>query len=200
MAARKRLLAPILVAVIVSLAAVLVAWRIAEEREDPTYLCSYTLLISSTDEELYTVCVPIPCTYKSGTPPDGFVGQVTVSGDANVAVVDTPYGHALSVSGTGHTEVNWTSDSSGHGTGLGYYPNITMLVEAEDGSRYDWHAWMSSDKENTTAYLNYSTTYRWYPSPFSLPGGSDREYAFEMTPGEEGWRLVECDFEMTVIN
>ena len=184
----------------VSLAAILVAWRIAEEREDPTYLCKYTLVISSTGEEAYTVCVPIPCTYQSGAPPDGFADQVTVSGDADVAVVDASYGYALSVSGTGHIEVDWTSDSSGNGAGSGYYSNITMLVESEDGSGYDWRGWMSSDTDDTTAYLNYSTTYRWYPSPFSLPGGSDREYAFEMTPGEEGWRLVECDFEMTVIN
>lgn len=198
-ARRKAVLAPIIVAVIVTLSAGLVAWLIVEEATKEEHLCEYTVVVSPAVEGTYTVWVPMPCTYLDEAPADAFAEQAQVEGDADIELVNTSYGHALRISGSGRTEVNWLSSSYDHATGTGYYPNITMMKRADDGSLYDWEAWMSSDRDDIAVHLNYSATHRWYPKPWYV-SGSDRAYELAMVPGEAGWRLVECDFELTVIN
>ena len=118
-------------------------------------------------------------------------------GSVVVEVEETQYGPALRIEGTGRAEVNWSSSSSGDDSG--YYPNLTMVTRAEPGSMYDYQAWMSSDNESVSIYLNYSTSYRWYPKPWFV-SGSDRDYRLVMDSGELGWRLVWCDLEWSVIN
>jgi hypothetical protein len=194
---RRAAIAAIVVVVIVATSAIYVAARILEESRERTYQCVYTLVITPAGDDEYTVCVPIPCTWSDGIPAVDFAQDIIVTGNVVVGVEGTPYGPALKVEGTGRAELNWSSSSSGED--YGYYTNLTMVTDAEPGSLYDNRAWVSSDQESVSAYLDYSASNLWYPKPW-FSSGSDRHYRIVMDPGEVGWRLVECEFEWQVDN
>lgn len=194
---RRAALAAIVVAIIVAASAIYAAAWIIEESRERTYQCAYTLVVVPQDDSAYTVHVPIPCTWSEGEPPSDFQEMMSVTGDVVAEVEETPYGPALKVEGTGRAEVNWSSSHPGDDSG--YYPNLTMVTEAEAGSMYDYQAWVSSDREGVSAHLNYSASNRWYPKPWYASGG-DRDYELVMGPGEVGWRLIDCDLSWSVIN
>lgn len=185
------------VAVIVAVSAIYVGARILEESRERTYECTYTLVVAPEGDDAYTVYVPIPCTWSDGIPANSFEEDVSAPANVVVKVEETTYGPALKVEGTGRAELNWSS--SGSGDDSGYYPNLTMVTGADAGSMYDYQAWMSSDLEVVSVYLNYSTSYRWYPKPWFV-SGSDRDYRLVMDSGELGWRLVGFDLEGVIIN
>ena len=194
---RRAALAAIVVAIIVAASAIYVAARILEESRERTYQCVDTLVVVPQGDDAYSVHVPIPCTWSEGAPPLDFQEAGSVTGNIVAEVEETPYGPALRVEGTGRAGVNWSSCHPGDD--YGYYANLTMVTEAEAGSMYDYQAWMSSDDEGVSVYLNYSTSYRWYPKPWFV-SGSDRDYTLVMDMGEVGWRLIDCDLEWSIIN
>lgn len=194
-----RIVIPVLVAIAVSMTAIYLLVMAFGSAMTETYRCTYTLVVDPSGQDEYTVFVPIPCTYLDEIPAFELEGKALVKGDVDVEIMNTLHGPALRIQGTGRAEVNWSSDTYDKESRRGYYPNMTMLEEAQGDPVYDWMGWMSSDSEDVALYLNYSASHRWYPRPF-FASGSDHDYSFLMESGEIGWRPVICDYTWAVIN
>ena len=163
----------------------------------PSFSQHYTLSVNLSSDTDHTVICPMPV-LNNGSIPEEFLSEVeVVDGSAILAIANTSHGLALEIRGRGDIRVEWT-DHHRASTGPSA-PNMTMTTNSDIDLNTQTNAWVYTDDPDVKLHLDYSSVYRYYPSPHWVSGGGPF-YSLKIQSASLGWKEYPLDHSNMIIN